>query len=41
MIQIREGLKDNLDVSKYANPEYNWQQMKEIREKLLKESTLK
>ena len=37
MIQIREGLKDNLDVEKFAKPELDWKQMKEIRENLLEE----
>ena len=40
MEQIRLGLKYNLEVSKYAKPEYSWQEMKQIREKLLRESTL-
>ena len=40
MEQIRLGLKDNLDVSVYANPEFDWDQMKQIRLKMLKESTL-
>ena len=38
MFQIRVGLLENLDVSKYAKSKLNWLQ---IREKLLKESTLK
>ena len=29
--QIRVGLKENLDVSLYANPEFNWKQMEQIR----------
>ena len=29
--EIREGLEANIDVSIYANPEYYWKQMKEIR----------
>ena len=37
---ILEGLEDNLDVSLYAKPEFHSSQMREIREKLLKESTL-
>ena len=41
MYQIRTGLKDNLDVSLYTKKEYSWEQMKEIRLKMLKESTLK
>ena len=40
MEQIREGLEKNLDVSIYANPEIPWQEMREIRLKLQKESTL-
>jgi len=41
MREIGLGLRANLDVSKYTNPEYTWEEMKEIREKLLEESTLK
>ena len=37
MEQIRLGLKDNLDVSVYANSEYSWKKMKNIREEILKE----
>ena len=40
MYQIRTGLKDNLDISQYAKPEISGKEMKKIREKLLKESTL-
>ena len=40
MKQIRLGLKDNLDVSLYAEPDLSDEQMKKIREKLLKKSTL-
>ena len=40
MEEIRLGLKNNLDVSLYANSEISWQEMKEIRLKLQKESTL-
>ena len=29
--EISEGLKDNLDISIYANPDFTWQQMSEIR----------
>ena len=29
--EIREGLKDNLDVSVYAKKEFEWEQMNEIR----------
>ena len=35
------GLEDNLDVSKYAKPEYPWRIMRKIRTHLLKRSTLK
>ena len=38
--EIHRGLQDNLDVSKYAKSELSWKQMREIREQLLKESTL-
>ena len=41
MLEIRKGLKDNLDVSIYAKPKISWQKMEEIRLKLLEESTLK
>jgi hypothetical protein len=41
MDEIKLGLKDNLDVSLYAKPEYSWKQMNEKRKILLKESTLK
>ena len=37
---IKEGLKDNLDVSKYAKVEYSWKQMKEIRERLENEKNI-
>ena len=33
-VQIRIGIKSNLDVSIYANPEYSWRQMEEIRKGL-------
>ena len=39
--EILKGLKANLDISIYAKKELTDEQMKEIREKLLKESTLK
>ena len=39
MIQIREGLHDNLDVEKFAKPELDWKEMREIRTKLLVESS--
>ena len=29
--EIKTGLKENIDVSKYANPKYDWEQMREIR----------
>ena len=35
--EIFNGLQQNLDVSPYADPKFNWRQMREIREKLLKE----
>jgi hypothetical protein len=34
MSEIREGLEKGLDVSIYANPEYYWQQMENIRKQL-------
>ena len=34
MNQIRLGLRNELDVSKYAKKEYNWKEMKTIREEL-------
>ena len=34
MNQIRLGLRNELDVSKYAKTEYNWKEMKTIREEL-------
>ena len=34
--EILEGLKYNLDVSWYANPEFNWMKMNRMREELLK-----
>ena len=37
--QIRLGLKDNLNVLLYAKKEFDDKQMKEIRLKLLEEST--
>ena len=30
-VEILEGLKNNVDISIYANPKYSWVQMKEIR----------
>ena len=38
--QIKCGLEDNLDVSIYAKTKFDWQEMKEIRLKLQRESTL-
>ena len=35
-VQIRIGIKANLDVSWYAKKEYNWLQMKQIRKGLEK-----
>ena len=40
MKQVRLGLKDNLDVSLYTEPDLSDEQMREIRLKLQKESTL-
>jgi len=40
MLEIRIGLKQNLDVSIYAKTELSAKQMDQIRMKLLKESTL-
>ena len=34
MDQIIKGLKSKVDVSIYANPEIDWEEMKEIRENL-------
>ncbi len=31
MEQIRLGLEENVDVSVYAKPKFNWEQMQEIR----------
>lgn len=36
MREIYLGLKYNLDVSVYTEPEYNWEQMNEIRLGLMK-----
>ena len=41
MREIKLGLEENLDVSKYAKPEYPWRIMRKIRTHLLKMSTLK
>ena len=42
MEEIRDGLESRLDVSSYAKPEIKWDEMSEIKEKLLEEkSTLK
>jgi len=40
MEQIRQGLKANIDVSLYANPEFSSQEMKKIREKLFEENNI-
>lgn len=34
---IRIGMEENLDVSRYAKPSISWQEMKKIREQLIKE----
>jgi len=39
-LQIRQGLKANLDVSQYTKVEYSWKQMKEIRERLENEKNI-
>ena len=31
MFEILEGLKEKVDVDLYANPEYNFQQMRQLR----------
>ena len=41
MNEIKTGLRLNLDVSVYAKSEINAYQMKEIRERLLKEKRLR
>ena len=41
MVEIREGLEYNLDVSIYAKSDFSDYQMDEKRKILLKESTLK
>ena len=38
--EIRLGLEENIDVSIYAKPEFDWTKMRKIRLKLLEESTL-
>ena len=40
MEEIRLGLEENIDVSIYAKPEFDWTKMRKIRLKLLEESTL-
>ena len=40
MREIRLGLELNLDVSKYAFPEYSWEQMENIKKELLAELDL-
>ena len=37
MTQIRWGMNQELDVSIYAKPEYSYEKMRKIRERLLKE----
>ena len=39
MNKIRLGLIENLDVSIYAKREFDWEEMEEIRLKLLKNKT--
>ena len=34
---IRRGMNEEIDVSIYAKPEISWQEMKEIKEQLIKE----
>lgn len=34
LIEIRKGLENDIDVSIYAKPEFNWRQMREIRKGL-------
>ena len=41
LYQIYQGLEDGLDVSKYADPEFHWKQMKEIRLNLEKKEVSK
>ena len=41
LFQIKIGLEANVDVSIYAKPEISGIEMETIRERLLKESTLK
>ena len=38
--EILDGLKNNIDVSVYAKPEYSSKEMRDLRLKLLEESTL-
>ena len=40
MREIKLGLEENLDVSKYAKPEYSWRLMRGVRTHLQKRSTL-
>ena len=42
LIQISLGIVNNLDYSIYAKPEFNWEQMREIRVELekIKEKSL-
>ena len=30
MLELRKGLEEGLDVSVYADPKYDWRQMREI-----------
>ena len=39
-IAIKDGLKDNLDVSIYANPEIDWKEMLYFNEELKKNSNV-
>ena len=34
MAMIKEGIISNIDISIYANPKFNWLQMREIKEGL-------
>ena len=37
MLKIQQGLEEGVDVSKYADPEFHWKQMKKIRKELEEE----
>ena len=41
MAEIRQGLERNLDVSVYAKPEFNSDQMRKMRKELEKSSSPK